>query len=60
MNVPSKSELMHLRLQAWMREWNCGDIEYLGVKNYNGTPEHFYKIDTHEVPVCNIEDFEQV
>ena len=51
---------MHLRLQAWMREWNCGDIEYLGVKNYNGTPEHFYKIDTHEVPVCNIEDFEQV
>ena len=26
----SKAELMHHRLQAWMRENKCDDIEYLG------------------------------
>ena len=56
MNVPNASELMHLRLQAWMREHKCDDIEYLGVRE----GEHYYRIAEHEVPVSSIEDLEQV
>lgn len=56
MKVPSRSDLMHMRLQAWMREYNCKDIEYLGEKQ----GEHYYKIADHEVPVSAIEDFEEV
>jgi hypothetical protein len=52
----SKSDLMHLRLQAWMRENSCDDLEYLGLRN----GEHYYRIDTYEVPVSSIEDLEQV
>ena len=56
MNVPNASELMHLRIQAWMREYNCSDIEYLGVRE----GEHYYRIAEHEVPVSSIEDLEEV
>lgn len=56
MKVPTKSELMHLRLQAWMREYKCEDIEYIGVKR----GEHYYRIADHEVPVSSIEDLEEV
>ncbi len=56
MKVPNASELMHLRLQAWMREHSCDDIEYLGVRE----GEHYYRIAEHEVPVSSIEDLEQV
>ena len=56
MNVPNASELMHLRLQAWLREYNCDDIEYLGIRE----GEHYYRIAEHEVPVSSIEDLEQV
>jgi hypothetical protein len=56
MNVPNSSELMHLRIQAWMREYKCDDIEYLGVRE----GEHYYRIAEHEVPVSSIEDLEQV
>ena len=56
MNVPNTSELMHLRIQAWMREYKCDDIEYLGVRE----GEHYYRIAEHEVPVSSIEDLEQV
>lgn len=56
MNVPNASELMHLRLQAWMREYKCDDIEYLGLRE----GEHYYRIAEHEVPVSSIEDLEQV
>jgi hypothetical protein len=56
MNVPNTSELMHMRLQAWMREYKCEDIEYLGVRE----GEHYYRIAEHEVPVSSIEDLEQV
>jgi hypothetical protein len=56
MKVPSKSELMHLRLQAFMREFSCSDIEYIGEKN----GEHYYRIADHEVPVSSIEDLEEV
>jgi hypothetical protein len=57
MNVPSKSELVHLKIQAAMRE-NCFDedqMKYLGVRD----DEHWYLIaGEHEVPVSAIEDFE--
>jgi len=56
MKVPNKSELMHLRLQAFMREFRCDDIEYIGVKK----GEHYYRIADHEVPVSSIEDLEEV
>lgn len=56
MQVPTKSDLMHLRLQAWMREYKCDDIEYLGIRE----GEHFYRIAEHEVPVSSIEDLEEV
>lgn len=56
MQVPTKSDLMHLRLQAWMREYRCDDIEYLGIRE----GEHFYRIAEHEVPVSSIEDLEEV
>jgi hypothetical protein len=56
MKVPNKSELMHLRLQAFMREFRCDDIEYLGMRE----GEHYYRIAEHEVPVSSIEDLEQV
>ena len=28
--MPTKSELMHYRLQAWLRENQCDEFEYLG------------------------------
>jgi hypothetical protein len=56
MKVPSNSELMHMRLQAWMREHKCDDIEYLGERE----GEHYYRIAQHEVPVSCIEDLEEV
>lgn len=52
----SQSELMHHRLQAWMREWNCSDIEYLGLRK----GEYYYRIGEHEVPVSAIEGFDKV
>jgi hypothetical protein len=39
-----------------MRENSCDDLEYLGLRN----GEHYYRIDTYEVPVSSIEDLEQV
>jgi len=56
MKVPSKSELMHLRLQAFLREFKCSDIEYIGLKR----GEHYYRISNQEVPVSSIEDLEEV
>ena len=50
----SSAELMHHRLQAWLRENKCKDIEYLGErKSYkSGESQHFYRIGEHEVPRC--------
>ena len=43
--MPSKSELMHYRLQAIMREHNYPDLEYLGVrKDSIGINQHWYRI----------------
>jgi hypothetical protein len=52
----ARSELMHYRLQAFLREFNCSDIEYIGLRN----SEHWYKIDGHEVNVKDIEEFDQI
>ena len=52
----SKSELMHHRLQAWLREYKSDDIEYLGFHNDN----YWYRVGTHEVPVDFIEGLEEV
>lgn len=50
------SELMHHRLQAFLREFHCSDIEYIGLRN----SEHWYKIGGHEVNVKDIEEFDRV
>ena len=48
-----KSELIHYRLQAMLREHNFTDLEYLGErKSYkSGELEHWYNIGGNEVPV---------
>ena len=47
----STKDLMHHRLQAWLREHTCEDIAYIGIKkDHTGEEKHFYKIGEHEVP----------
>ena len=54
-----KSDLMHYRLQAWLRENKCVDISYIGIKtDHTGEEKHFYKIGQHEVPHDAIESLE--
>ena len=51
-----KSELIHWRLQAMLREHRFGDLKYLGVKPDSiGIDQHWYEINGHEVPVDAIE-----
>jgi|TARA_A100001391_G_C4886436_1_gene229622 hypothetical protein len=58
--MPTKTELIHHRLQAMLREHSFSDLEYLGErKSYkSGELQHFYRIGDHEVPVDAIEDLE--
>tara|TARA_B100000242_G_C42870166_1_gene403828 strand:+ start:130 stop:336 length:207 start_codon:yes stop_codon:yes gene_type:complete len=58
--MPTKTELIHHRLQAMLREHSFSDLEYLGErKSYkSGKLQHFYRIGEHEVPVDAIEDLE--
>ena len=57
--MPSKSELMHYRLQAIMREHTFPDLEYLGVrKDSIGIPQHWYRIGGAEVPVDSITELD--
>ena len=54
-----KSELIHWRLQAMLREHRFGDLKYLGVKPDSiGIDQHWYEINGHEVPVDAIEHLE--
>ena len=47
-----KSELIHWRLQAMLREHRFSDLEYLGVTPDSiGVQQHWYLIGGHEVPV---------
>jgi hypothetical protein len=57
----NRDELMHYRLQAWMRENKYNDIEYLGfIPDSIGVNKHFYRIADHKVSVDCIEDLELV
>lgn len=58
----SKTELMHHRLQAWLRENKCDDFEYLGERPdvVCGVMNHWYRIADNEVTVDQIEDLELV
>ncbi len=59
--MPTKSELMHYRLQAMMREYNFPELEYLGVRpDIIGVKQHWYSINGHEVPVDSIEELDNV
>lgn len=71
--VPSHAELMHLQLQAMLREHDIpkSEIEYIGTRcyttkytahpEYHGSPMHFYIIaGEHKVPVCDIESINRV
>ena len=47
-----KSELIHWRLQAMLREHSFSDLAYLGVRPDSiGMDQHWYSIDGNEVPV---------
>ena len=54
-----KSELIHWRLQAMLREHSFPDLQYLGVRPDSiGVNQHWYSIDGSEVPVDAIEELE--
>ena len=58
MNVPKQSELIHLKIQAAMREYNFPEhqMKYLGIRDN----EHWYLVaNEYEVPVTEIEEFER-
>ena len=47
-----KSELIHWRLQAMLREHSFPDLKYLGVRPDSiGVDQHWYRIGEAEVPV---------
>lgn len=55
--MPSKSELIHYKIQAAMREniFDDGQMKYLGVRD----DKHWYLIDgRHEVSADQFEEFE--
>ena len=57
MNVPEKSDLIHFKIQAALREnhFDEDQMKYLGVRE----GEHWYLVGgEHEVPVSSIEEFE--
>jgi len=57
MKVPTQEELIHLKIQAAMREYNFPEdqMKYLGVR----AGHHWYLVaGEHEVPVSDIEEFE--
>ena len=54
-----KSELIHWRLQAILREHNMPELQYLGVRSDSiGMPQHWYKIGDNEVPCDSITELE--
>jgi hypothetical protein len=58
MKVPSKAELIHLKIQAAMREniFDDGQMKYLGVREDG---KHWYLVGgKHEVSADQFEEFE--
>jgi len=57
----SRDELMHHRLQAWLRENKSEELSYLGYyEDIYGQLKHWYLIAENEVSVDCIEDLELV
>ena len=52
----TRTELIHYRLQAMLRENSFSDLSYLGIRN----GVHWYNIGGNEVPVDAIEELESV
>ena len=54
-----KSELVHWRLQAMLREQRFSDLKYIGVRPDSvGIDQHWYNINGYEVPVDAIVELE--
>ena len=54
-----KSELIHWRLQAMLREHSFPDLQYLGVRPDSiGIDQHWYRIGEAEVPVDAITELD--
>ena len=46
--MATKAELMHYRLQAWIRENDSSELEYLGIRSdILGVEQHYYRIGEH-------------
>ena len=57
--MPSKTELIHWRLQAMLREHSFPDLKYLGVRPDSiGVDQHWYRIGAAEVPVDAITELD--
>ena len=55
----SKSDLIHHRLQAMLREHSFSDLKYLGIRpDCIGMDHHWYMIGDNEVPVDAFVDLE--
>ena len=55
----SRDELMHHRLQAWLRENESDDLEYLGEKpDICGVMHPWYRVGEHKVTVDCIDGIE--
>jgi hypothetical protein len=73
MKVPTQPELIHLQLQAMLRDHSIPEdqMKYLGEREYTvefkGHPEYHGKTmpwyligGEHEVPVCDIQEIDSV
>ena len=57
--MTSKTELIHWRLQAMLREHSFPDLQYLGVRPDSiGVDQHWYRIGAAEVPVDAITELD--
>ena len=57
--IMKKSELIHWRLQAMLREHSFRDLQYLGVRPDSiGIDQHWYRIGEAEVPVDAITELD--
>ena len=57
--MPTRAELMHFRLQAWLRENKCEEFEYLGERpDILGVNKHWYSIADVEVTAEQVEELE--
>ena len=57
--MPTRAELMHYRLQAWLRENKCEEFEYLGERrDILGVNKHWYSIAGTEVTADQIEELD--